>query len=308
LLKEQRRGLHARIVDALEALYADRRGEHVERLAHHALGAELWFEAVAYLQEAAAKAASRSANREAVTFLEQALGALGHLAESRETFAQAIDVRLDLRPPLLQLGRLDEIKTLSEEAARMAAQIGDEARQARAYSYLINYHYLRGEPARALEYGERCLAIAERLGDRMLVSIARRYLGHAYHALGQLYVEKYFSPRTKQRYEKLTDEIFAAFGDRIRNLTWMSQPTKDRALVKLAAVTKKVELVSGVLILPQRQTGLIAKQAAEVDILSGGRVRLGVGVHAAPMAAIGSRSRIDAVFRCMQHPFEVAGG
>jgi putative endopeptidase len=63
------------------------------------------------------------------------------------------------------------------------------------------------------------------------------YLGDA---LGQLYVTRYFSPRTKQRYEKLTNEIFAAFGDRIRNLTWMSQPTKDRALVKLAAVTKKV--------------------------------------------------------------------
>jgi len=46
----------------------------------------------------------------------------------------------------------------------------------------------------------------------------------------------------------------------------------------LAAVTKKVELASGVLILPQRQTGVVAKQAAEVDILSGGRVRLGVGV------------------------------
>jgi class 3 adenylate cyclase/tetratricopeptide (TPR) repeat protein len=185
LLKEQRRSLHARIVDALEALYPDRRGEHVERLAHHALGAELWFEAVGYLQEAAAKAASRSANREAVTFLEQALGALGHLAESRETFAQAIDVRLDLRPPLLQLGRLEAIKGLSEEAATMAAQIGDEARQARAYSYLINYHYLRGEPNRALEYGGRCLGIAERLGDRVLASIARRYMGHAYHALGQ---------------------------------------------------------------------------------------------------------------------------
>jgi probable F420-dependent oxidoreductase len=46
----------------------------------------------------------------------------------------------------------------------------------------------------------------------------------------------------------------------------------------IAAVTKTVELVSGVLILPQRQTGVVAKQAAEVDILSGGRLRLGVGV------------------------------
>jgi len=46
----------------------------------------------------------------------------------------------------------------------------------------------------------------------------------------------------------------------------------------LAAVTSSVELVTGVIILPQRQTALVAKQAAEVDLLSGGRLRLGVGI------------------------------
>ena len=46
----------------------------------------------------------------------------------------------------------------------------------------------------------------------------------------------------------------------------------------MAAVTKTVGLATGVLILPQRQTALVAKQAAEVDVLSGGRVRLGVGI------------------------------
>jgi probable F420-dependent oxidoreductase len=46
----------------------------------------------------------------------------------------------------------------------------------------------------------------------------------------------------------------------------------------LAAVTRSLELVTGVIILPQRQTTLVAKQAAEVDLLSGGRLRLGVGI------------------------------
>jgi probable F420-dependent oxidoreductase len=46
----------------------------------------------------------------------------------------------------------------------------------------------------------------------------------------------------------------------------------------LAAITTQLELVTGILILPQRQTALVAKQTAEVDVLSGGRLRLGIGI------------------------------
>jgi probable F420-dependent oxidoreductase len=46
----------------------------------------------------------------------------------------------------------------------------------------------------------------------------------------------------------------------------------------LAGITKTIELVTGIIILPQRQTALVAKQAAEVDVLSGGRLRLGIGI------------------------------
>ncbi|MGH7771589.1 MAG: LLM class F420-dependent oxidoreductase [Candidatus Binatia bacterium] len=46
----------------------------------------------------------------------------------------------------------------------------------------------------------------------------------------------------------------------------------------LAGITRRLQLATGILILPQRQTALIAKQAAVVDILSGGRLRLGIGI------------------------------
>lgn len=46
----------------------------------------------------------------------------------------------------------------------------------------------------------------------------------------------------------------------------------------LAAITQRIHFATGVLVLPQRQTVLVARQATDVDLLSGGRLRLGVGV------------------------------
>lgn len=55
----------------------------------------------------------------------------------------------------------------------------------------------------------------------------------------------------------------------------------------LAGLTQRLEFVTGILILPQRQTALVAKQAAEVAVLSAGRLRLGVGVGWNPGEYVG---------------------
>lgn len=59
----------------------------------------------------------------------------------------------------------------------------------------------------------------------------------------------------------------------------------------IAALTPHLEFITGILILPQRQTALVAKQAAELDVLSGGRLRLGIGTgwNAVEYEALGER-------------------
>ena len=58
--------------------------------------------------------------------------------------------------------------------------------------------------------------------------------------LGQLYVKQYFNDSAKQRYMKMAEGIRDAYKERIENLTWMSDSTKQKAIVKLAAIKKKI--------------------------------------------------------------------
>ena len=58
--------------------------------------------------------------------------------------------------------------------------------------------------------------------------------------LGQQFVKEYFTPETKARYEKLTENVVAAFREHIQALDWMSDSTKQKALVKLTKISKKV--------------------------------------------------------------------
>ena len=58
--------------------------------------------------------------------------------------------------------------------------------------------------------------------------------------LGQMYVEKYFRPEAKERMLLLVNTLQKTFENRIRNVDWMSQNTKDKAILKLRAFTKKI--------------------------------------------------------------------
>ena len=182
---DRRRSLHARMVETLEHLYGGRLTEQVERLAHHAQRAELWPKAVTYLRQAAAKAVVRYANREAVSCLEQALGAVPHLPESPETRAQAIDLRLDLQVPLLLIGEIERVHDELRVAETLAGELGDLYRMGRVAAYMTHVLILTGRSQAAVTGSERALAIARKVGDLGLEALASYRLGQAYRWLGE---------------------------------------------------------------------------------------------------------------------------
>ena len=184
LLQERRRALHARIVEAIEGLYADRLADQVERLAHHAVRGELWDTALAYCRQAGGRAAARSAYREAVAYFEQALVALAHLPERHETLAQAIDLRFDLRNALLPLDEQTRLFDHLRAAEPLAERLGDPQRFGRIVSFLCFSFSVMGEHDRAIAAGQRALALATTSGAFDVQVNTQNNLSVAYYAAG----------------------------------------------------------------------------------------------------------------------------
>jgi DNA-binding winged helix-turn-helix (wHTH) protein len=177
--------LHAKIVEALEVVDPDRLAEQVERLAYHALCGEVWDKALSYSRQAGARAGTRSAYPEAVSGFEQALKALTHLPESRDTLEQAIDLRLSLRTALLPLGELRRIHHLLRDAATLAEALGDQRRLGLISTRLCHASWQIGDYEAALAFGQRALAISMALGDVRWRRRTNVNLADTYHALGE---------------------------------------------------------------------------------------------------------------------------
>jgi class 3 adenylate cyclase/tetratricopeptide (TPR) repeat protein len=184
LLQERRRGLHTRLVEALETLYPDHLAEQVERLAHHAVRGEVWDKALVYGRQAGEKAMARSAHREAVGYYEQALSALPHLPETHDTCEQAIDLRLALRSALRPSGDLGRILACLCEAEPLAAALDDPRRLAQVSHFLAEHLRIMGAYDQAVAAAQRAIMLATAVGDIGPHAMANQHLGFTYHAQG----------------------------------------------------------------------------------------------------------------------------
>jgi DNA-binding NtrC family response regulator/tetratricopeptide (TPR) repeat protein len=180
LLQERRRGLHVRIVEAIETLAGERVTEQVERLVQHTLQGEVWDKALVYCRQAGEKALARSAHREAVGYFEQALSARAHLPDQRTTCEQAIDLQLALYTALRAFGEFARALMALREAEALAESLDDARRLAQVCVFLSNHFRIMGAFDQTIAAAQRALTLATASGDVVLHALVNLRLGQAY--------------------------------------------------------------------------------------------------------------------------------
>ena len=183
ILNEQRRLLHQRIVEVLEDVHKERLAEHVERLAEHSFRAELWEKSVRYHILAAARAATRFANHEAIALLNRGLQIVEHLAPGKLRAESEIDLRLAGLAALLPLGEQERILSTLMEAEAIARTIDDPRRLAAIHSQIATALWMLGQHERARDSATQALRIAEEQKQFGLRLSACFSLAMAHHAL-----------------------------------------------------------------------------------------------------------------------------
>lgn len=185
LLQERRTALHAKTLASLECLTGANLLDDIEALADHAYRGEQWDKAVGYLIQAGAKAMAHSAFGEALANYESAFQALARLPETAARLEREVDLHLDARNVLFLRGDLPRVGEHLAKAEALAERIGDGRRLARVLNFQNSYYGLIGEPERAIDAGQRALALPATNQDAALRAVTRYYTGVAYNKIAQ---------------------------------------------------------------------------------------------------------------------------
>jgi predicted ATPase len=179
ILHERRRALHARIVETIEKSYAAQISEHVERLGYHALRAESWNKAITYLGQAGAKAASRSANVEAIDHLTKGLATLKNISEGPDRLRLELDLQIALGPVLMTTKGYGapEVERAYARARELCRRVGEVPELFAVLHGLWLHYWLRGDISAVLDLAQQLYDLAHRAGDRALRLVASDVMG-----------------------------------------------------------------------------------------------------------------------------------
>jgi class 3 adenylate cyclase/predicted ATPase len=182
LLKTRRQTIHAKLVEAMEAI-----GAAPELLAYHATAAGMTEPAVRYWLKAGEQAAARSANKEAVSHLKTGIEVLGGARDTAEESRLDLDLHSALASVLMvtQGYGSDEVGRISTRTVELCRQFGDEGTLAAVLWHSWLFNYTRADHAAAMAIGRE---LEERMTDAVDPAaqiVAQVPLGLSLFAIGK---------------------------------------------------------------------------------------------------------------------------
>lgn len=188
LLKSRCAGLHATIADAFEQRFPEIVEAQPETLAHHLTEAGLFEKAAGYWLQGSKKAATRSANLEAIAHAQQGIEALRHLPDGAGKDRLELDFHLALGPCLIATQGPASNKAMATfaRARELCERLGDPPEHLRVLFWLTTASVIRGELPLAQEMIAALLQLIEARGDRPALlnamrgqAMIRLFMGHA---------------------------------------------------------------------------------------------------------------------------------
>jgi predicted ATPase len=180
MLERQRAQLHARIAEAIEAMFPDRLEEFAEFLAFHYERGNVPDKALRFLEQAAAKCEKLHANHAAADCLERWKALLQRDRDIDPRTRRAVRLRIHLRLGILYrlIGRIDSAVEAYRAAKKAADQAGDAPSAVRALLGLAESLRLTGDAAKGLRAAREALQGAQRLDNPPLLASSHNLLGH----------------------------------------------------------------------------------------------------------------------------------
>ena len=187
VLQEQRKGLHERTGQALEALYAEKLEDHYSELAHHYRRSDKSEKAITYLGLAGQQAIQRSANEEGIPQLTNAIALLKTLPTTPEHTHQELTLHLTLGPALIATEgyATTAVENLYTRARALCEQVGNPSQLFSSIHGLCLSYLLRAEMQTARKLGEEGLRLAERVQDPLSLVEAHYLLGNVLQSMGE---------------------------------------------------------------------------------------------------------------------------
>jgi predicted ATPase len=186
LLKSTRQQYHQQIAQLLEARFPETVAAEPELLAHHYTEAGCHEQAVGYWQQAGTRALQRSANVEAIAYVQRGLGLLPTLPDTPQRTQHELDLLTTLGPALLSTkGYAAPEVAEAYTRARELCQQGEETPEHVLVLWnLWLFYFARADHQTGMELGEQCLQLAQRVQDETLLLEAHVVLGVSWFYLG----------------------------------------------------------------------------------------------------------------------------